>query len=335
MHIAVIGGSGFIGTKLISYLLGDKKISSVKNLDTAQSDLHSELTKIVDVLDTKSLQQELKGIDLVVLLAAEHTDDVSPHSLYYKVNVEGMRSTLQAMQANGVSRLIFTSTVAIYGLDKDRPSEDSPADPFNHYAKSKWQAEGVLKAWQREHADWNINIIRPSVIFGEGNRGNVYNLLRQISSGKFVMIGKGDNKKSMSYVGNVVAFIHFLMYHKPKGVNIYNYADKPDLTTNQIVQHASAVLSRKLPSWRIPFSLGMLVGHGFDLLAIVLRKKLSISSVRVKKFCAVTTYDSTRAMSTGFTPPYSLEQGLERMLEEEFRVNNLSDSMSELIYTKN
>lgn len=63
-----------------------------------------------------------------------------------------------------------------------------------------------LEKWYRTHPDWNVNILRPTVIFGERNRGNVYNLLKQISGGKFLMVGKGNNRKSMAYVGNIVAF---------------------------------------------------------------------------------------------------------------------------------
>jgi len=62
----------------------------------------------------------------------------------------------------------------------------------------------------------------------------------------------------------------------------------------------------------------MMGGYGFDVLAFITRKKLTISSVRVKKFCAVTKYDSTKAMSSGFVPPYSMEEGLRRMLNAEF-----------------
>ena len=51
-----------------------------------------------------------------------------------------------------------------------------------------------LEKWYRTHPDWNINILRPTVIFGERNRGNVYNLLKQIAGGKFAMVGKGENK---------------------------------------------------------------------------------------------------------------------------------------------
>lgn len=98
----------------------------------------------------------LGGTDQVVLLAAEHRDDVSPTSLYYDVNVGGMRNTLEAMDANGIKRIVFTSSVAIYGLNKQIPNEDHPADPFNHYGKSKWQAEQVLQEWHKTHPDWNI-----------------------------------------------------------------------------------------------------------------------------------------------------------------------------------
>lgn len=317
MNIAVIGGSGFVGTKLITLLLRNT-IISLKNLDKTISDDYPNLTVIANVLDSEVLEKELEGIDVVVLLAAEHRDDVSPTSLYYDVNVQGMKNTLEAMDKNGVQRLIFTSSVAIYGLDKDNPDESFEADPFNHYGKSKWQAELVLQEWYSSHTSWNINVIRPTVIFGEGNRGNVFNLLSQIASGRFMMIGKGENQKSMSYVRNVVSFIEFLIFHINEGYNVYNYVDKPDFNTNDLVFHTGEILNKGIPSVKIPYWLGMLGGYGFDMLAFVTGKKLNISSVRVKKFCAVTKYDSKKAMSIGFVPPFTMEEGLRKMLNEEF-----------------
>ena len=152
----------------------------------------------------------MPGKQTVVLLAAEHRDDVSPTSLYYDVNVQGTQNVLEAMDVNGVTNIIFTSSVAVYGLNKENPDEDHPADPFNHYGKSKWQAEEVLRAWyNKDPINKSLTIIRPTVIFGERNRGNVYNLLRQIASGKFLMVGKGANCKSMAYIKNIVAFIKF------------------------------------------------------------------------------------------------------------------------------
>ncbi len=317
MNIAIIGGSGFVGSKLLKKLFETSNYNLI-NIDKQESADFPQITRIGNVMDKEQLINLLKGQDVVILLAAEHRDDVSPTSLYYDVNVQGMKNTLAAMEINGISRIVFTSSVAIYGLDKDNPDESFPADAFNHYGKSKWEAEQVLQQWYKTHSNWNINIVRPTVIFGEGNRGNVFNLLNQIASGKFMMIGDGKNQKSMSYVGNVIAFLKFLIEEKRQGYNVYNYVDKPDFTTNDLVYHTGEILNKNIPTTHIPYWLGMLGGYGFDLLAYVSRKKLTISSVRVKKFCAVTKYDSTKAMSSGFVPPFTMEEGLRRMLNTEF-----------------
>ena len=318
MKITLIGASGFVGTRLLDILSAEPDKYSLKNIDLQQSHFFPQFTTIGDVRVQEQMDSELAGADVVVLLAAQHRDDVSPTSLYYDTNVGGMRVTLQAMERNGIKRLVFFSSVAVYGINKQNPNEDSHKDPFNHYGKSKLEAEQVVEEWYKTHPDWNIDIIRPTVIFGERNRGNVYNLLRQISSGRFLMVGDGENKKSMCYVGNIVAFVKHMIDDITEGYNVYNYIDKPDLTTNELVQHVSTVLKKHIPSIHFPLWMGMIGGYCFDLLAAITRRKLAISSVRVKKFCATTQFDSTRAMQSGFKPPYTLKEGLARTLEFEF-----------------
>lgn len=317
MKVTTIGGSGFVGTRLLGHL---KEVPGYElhNIDLQQSPFFPELTEIGDVRVQEQMDQKLKGTDVVVLLAAQHRDDVSPVSLYYDTNVEGMKVTLRAMERNGIRRIVFFSSVAVYGLNKPNPAEDFPADPFNHYGKSKWAAEQVLQQWYASHPDWNIDIVRPTVIFGERNRGNVYNLLRQISGGKFLMVGKGTNVKSMAYVGNIVAFVQFMIDRVTAGYNVFNYIDKPDTDMNSLVALVSRVLGKKIPTTHFPYWLGMLGGYGFDALAFVTRKKLAVSSVRVKKFCATTQFDSSKALASGFVPPYTLQEGLSRTLEFEF-----------------
>ncbi len=127
------------------------------------------------------------------------------------------------MSESNINNLLFTSSVAIYGLNKDNPDENHDQDPFNHYGKSKWEAELVIKEWyENDSTNKSVTILRPTVIFGERNRGNVYNLLKQISSGKFIMIGKGKNKKSMAYVGNIVALIKDRLLKMELGYNVFN-----------------------------------------------------------------------------------------------------------------
>lgn len=316
MKVTLIGGSGFVGTRLIDLL--KQSDFDLLNIDKQHSHFFPHLTVIEDVRNKEKLTELLKGTDAVILLAAEHRDDVTPITKYYDVNVGGMQNTLAAMEANCVRRIIFTSSVAVYGLNKKNPDESHPKDPFNHYGKSKWLAEMELEKWYQQHPDWNINILRPTVIFGERNRGNVYNLLRQISGGHFLMVGKGENKKSMAYVGNIVAFIKFLIEYKGEGYNVYNYVDKPDFTMNELVEHVSKVLKKNIPATHYPYWLGMLGGYGFDLLAWISRKKLTISSVRVKKFCATTQFDASKVAASGFQAPYTLGEGLARTLEFEF-----------------
>ena len=315
MRIAVIGGSGFVGTRLIA-LLKDSHI--LTNIDKQQSVFYPEITQIVNVLDKENLVNALKNHDAVVLLAAEHRDDVTPISLYYDVNVQGMRNTLEAMEANGIKRLLFTSSVAVYGLNKENPNEQHPADPCNHYGKSKWEAEGVLREWMEKHQDWHVNVLRPTVIFGERNRGNVYNLLNQIAHGRFLMVGKGENVKSMAYVGNIVGLIQFLLERDQEGYDVFNYTDKPDMNMNDLVSLVSTVLKKRLLSVHFPYWLGMCGGYCFDALAWLTRRKLAISSVRVKKFCSTTQFDSSKVIATGFKAPFSLSDGLSRTLKFEF-----------------
>ena len=260
MKVVMIGASGFVGTRLIDLLKTDNNYE-LKNVDLLPSHFFNDVTVIGDVRKQEDMDKELSGADVVVLLAAQHRDDVSPVSLYYDTNVGGMEVTLKAMEKNGAKRLIFFSSVAVYGLNKENPSEDHPKDPFNHYGKSKWQAEQVLQEWHSSHSDWNINIIRPTVIFGERNRGNVYNLLSQISSGRFLMVGKGTNKKSMAYVGNVVAFVKFLIEEKKSGYNVYNYIDKPDFDMNELIALVEKVLNKHIPSIHFPYWMGMMGGY--------------------------------------------------------------------------
>ena len=319
-NITLVGASGFVGTRLTDLI---KDEFQLKIFDKQQSHFFPAITTLGDVRNQEQLDQSLAGQEAVVLLAAEHRDDVSPTSLYYDVNVQGTQNVLESMEKNGVKKIIFTSSVAVYGLNKTNPDEKHPVDPFNHYGKSKWQAEGVLRDWyQKDPENRSLTIIRPTVIFGERNRGNVYNLLKQIASGKFLMIGKGVNYKSMAYVGNVAAFIRHLLNETKTGYEVYNYIDKPDLNMNELVSQVEKSLNKKIPSTHFPYWLGMLGGFGFDVLSKITGKKFAVSSVRVKKFCATTQFDATKAHSCGFKAPYSLSEGLHNTLHYEFIEKN-------------
>jgi len=315
--INIIGGSGFIGTRLVRRLRSKEQLV-VQITDKAPSKAHPDLFTLGDVRSVEELRTSIVNRSVIVNLAAEHRDDVRPLSLYDEVNVGGARNICTVASEKGVRTIIFTSTVAVYGFAPIGTDESGKIAPFNDYGRTKYEAELVFKAWQAEApTERTLVIIRPTVVFGEQNRGNVYNLLRQIASGKFVMVGNGENRKSMAYVENVAAFIEYSMSFKP-GVHIYNFIDKPDFTMNSLVASVNRILGRpEKIGFRLPFAVGYMIGKGFDLVASLTGRRFAISSIRVKKFCANSVYN-TAIDQTGFVPPVPLEQALAQTVRYEF-----------------
>ena len=315
-RVLVTGGSGFIGTRLVAALLEAGHMVTI--YDKRQSTVFPEMSIVADVRDKARLASACHGMEVIYHLAAEHADDVRPTSLYYDVNVKGAENLVSAAVSQGIQRIIFTSTIALYGLNAGIPDETSPARPFNEYGTSKLQAEEIFRPWAGEDPARSLVIVRPAVIFGEGNRGNVFNLLSQIASGHFIMVGKGANRKSMGYVENISAFLVHALSLGP-GTHVYNYADKPDLTAAELVEIARRKLHQNNRTLRVPYWIGLAGGYLFDLAALVTGRQFPISSIRIKKFCAGTQIAADKIRETGFTPRYSLEEGLERMIAADFQ----------------
>jgi nucleoside-diphosphate-sugar epimerase len=316
MKLLIIGGSGFIGTRFCQRVRSNPEVN-FKIIDKVNIGLFRSQTILSDVrfpIDSGNLPE----VDILINLAAEHRDDVRPLSLYDEVNVDGAKNVCNLARAKGVNKIIFTSSVAVYGFALLGTNESGAIAPFNDYGRTKWEAEQVYKKWQAEDPEnRTLVIVRPTVVFGERNRGNVFNLLKQIASGKFVMVGNGLNRKSMAYVENVAAFLEYSLSFKP-GVHIYNYIDKPDFTMNALVAHVNKLLGKSAEiKFRLPFALGLFIGSCFDFIAKISGKKFPISSIRVKKFCANSVYESA-IESTGFIPPVPLMEAIEKTVRFEF-----------------
>jgi len=316
-NIIVIGGSGFIGSRLCkrlsksinkSFTIVDKVMSSMFPFNSIKADVRSSDNLISDLIS---------GV-AIINLAAEHRDDVRPLCLYDEVNVKGAHNICELARVKHIDKIIFTSSVAVYGFAPLGTNESGVIAPFNDYGRTKWEAEQVYMKWQSEEPQSRtLVILRPTVVFGERNRGNVFNLLRQIASSMFVMVGDGSNRKSMAYVENIAAFLEYALNFKP-GVHIYNYIDKPDVTMNSLIAHVNKLLGRSSEiKFRLPFPVGLLIGSSFDFVAKITGNKFPISAIRVKKFCANSVYESA-IESTGFIPPVQLIEAIEKTVRFEF-----------------
>lgn len=314
--IGIIGGAGFIGRVLVSELRnagGEVRIIDLQPPAAGRGEFVR-----ADVRDRAALTPALAGCEIVYNLAAVHRDDVRPVSLYQEVNVGGAENTCAAAEAHGIERIVFASSVAIYGASERELDEDAPPRPFNEYGRTKLEAETVFEAWVRRAPGRSLSVVRPTVVFGPGNRGNVYQLLDQIARGRSVIIGDGRNRKSMAYVDNVAAFLAHVRDRGP-GIHAYNYVDKPDLDMNRLIALATETLGRDpRASWRIPYPLGLAAGLAADLVAAATGRSLPVSAVRVRKFCANTQFANRRALATGFVPRVPLEDALRTTIRHEF-----------------
>lgn len=314
--IALLGGSGFVGTRLTSDLLQSGHNVTIADIEPSTTYPDNRLD--ADVRNFDSLLAACLECDTIINLAAAHRDDIRPISLYYDTNVSGARVTCQVAEKLGIKNIVFTSSVAVYGHQHGEPDENALHQPIGPYGETKSQAETVYKEW---HAKDPINrtliIVRPTVIFGPTNRGNVHNLMDQITKGHFLMVGNGENKKSMAYVGNVSAFLNYSLSFD-KGLHIMNYIDKPDYSMTDLVNLIKERTGVKTPNLRLPKIIGLGAGMMLDVVARATGKKLPISRVRIEKFCATTVFKADRVKASGFVAPTSIEKGLIETIDAEF-----------------
>lgn len=315
LRVVILGGSGFIGTRLARRLLDAGHQVRIADVDPGTP--LPELFVPADVRNLDDVVRACRGMDVIYNLAAEHDDDVWPVQRYYDTNLGGAENVCRAAGQLDVKRIVFTSTVAVYGLPDHETDETGAVAPFNDYGRSKLQAEEVFSRWHAEAEDRCLVTVRPTVIFGEGNRRNFHVLLTQIAGGRFVMVGHGRNKKSVGYVENCAAFLQYVLRYD-SGRHTFNYVDKPDFDMNTLVPLLRSMLGKRTSRIRLPYWLGFGLGLAFDVVAWITRKKLPVSAIRVKKFCGSTQFSARRALETGFVPPVTIEEGLRRTVQSEF-----------------
>ncbi len=315
--ICIIGGSGFIGTRFAHRLSGSGKAFSI--LDIVDSPQFADHRRYADVTSLPSLLAAIpSGTTAIVNLAAQHADNVRPIRLYDEVNVLGAENVCKAAEQIGVRTVVFTSSVAVYGHAPPDTDESGKIAYANDYGRTKWLAENVYRTWHAASPTIRrLAIVRPTVVFGEGNRANVYSLFKQVSTPRYFMIGTGENVKSLAYVENVSAFLEHLVDGEP-GIFLSNYVDKPDLSVAQIIHSARSALGLPIePAFRIGRRTGAAVGAFADLVGLVSGRSLPIGRLRVQKFCATTQY-STRMATFGFHPPVDLIDAIGRTVAAEF-----------------
>jgi nucleoside-diphosphate-sugar epimerase len=322
LRIGVLGGAGFIGRRLVRRLAKCGHRVKIGDVIAGPNNDGFEYSRC-DVRDYNAVARFIDGLDIVYNLAAEHRDNVRPPERYAAINIGGANAVCEAARRARVPSLVFTSSVAVYGVPDGVANEGSPLRPFNEYGRSKSAAEAVYLRWAAESQGRSLVIVRPAVVFGEGNRGNVFQLAKQVASRRFVMVGDGNNKKSIAYVENVAAFlVHVISLRM--GVHIFNYSDGPDMDMNGLVSLLRTSLGQPgKVGLHVPRSVGMAVGTLCDWVARASGRSFPVSAVRVEKFCHATRISAELALQTGFHPHFTVQEALMQFVKHEFHSRRL------------
>jgi len=322
LKICITGGSGFIGGYFCRLLsAAGHEIVVLDLIDPPATAPHARFVQ-GDVRDPRAVADALRGCDTLLHLAAAHHDFGIAHDTYFSVNEHGATVLCDAMDNLGVRNCCFYSTVAVYGDAPEPHHEDSPCRPNSPYGASKLAGEKIFQAWTEKGGGRRCLVIRPTVTFGPHNFANMYSLIRQIHRNRFVQVGPGRNIKSLSYIENIVAATMYLGFGDGAKTSaratfdVYNFIDKPDLTSLRISQAIYDALGRKFPSFRIPMAAARIAVLPFDVVIALTGKNLPVSGARVKKlFDTQTKFEADRIAASGFKTDISLREGIRRMVE--------------------
>jgi len=310
--ILITGGSGFIGSHFHRYMDQDK----IVNLDLVRPEFAFRSTYVQgDIRNEEDIVRALEGNDVtsILSLAAKHHDFGIGHDEYFDTNEGGTEALCRAADRFGIKEIIFYSSVAVYGVSPEISHEGKEPSPDSPYGASKLAGEKVLRDWAAKDSSRKVLILRPTVVFGENNRANMYSLIRQISSGLYFHLGAAANIKSIAYVENLVEATLFLKERLQSGVTVYNYADEPQLTAREIGETIAAALGRKV-RFTLPMPLVTLMSLPFDAAIKITGRNLPISSARVRKLSTATHHSAQKLFDAGFVPRNTTRDGLRKMV---------------------
>jgi nucleoside-diphosphate-sugar epimerase len=322
MKAIVFGGAGFIGSHLLKRLGQSGRYDALYSVDIAAPRLAVERVSYVKFDIRRPIPSFLcgEGPFDVFNLAAIHTTPGYEDWEYYWTNIHGATNVCRFAEEVAAARLVFASTMMVYGPSEDPKDEEAPLEPVNAYGRSKVLAEGVHRLWQSARPDErNLTIVRPAVIYGLAEQGNFTRLSQALRRRLFVYPGRTDTIKACGYVDDLVSSILFTQ-DRTRGVFLYNFCHPERYTSADICAAFSQVAGYPKPLAVAPFWALGLAALGFETLS-ALGFKNDINRARVRKLYQSTNMVPKKLPEAGFVCRYDLVAGL----SEWRRVSNIAD----------
>jgi nucleoside-diphosphate-sugar epimerase len=286
--IFITGSTGFVGKNLVSFL--SNKFSFV----------------IYDRSDKIKIEQ-----DLVIHLAGKAHDlkNVSSPEEYYTVNTELTKKVFEAfLYSNAKVFITLSSVKAVADILDNELNEDYIANPVTHYGKSKLLAEQYILSKEMPE-DKRVYILRPCMIHGPGNKGNLNLLYKIVSKGLPWPLGSFENQRSFCSIDNLFFIIQELIDNENIPNGVYNIADDVPLSTNELINLISESQKKIFHIWNVPKFLINTFARIGDFL------KLPLNSERLIKLTESYIVSNTKIKSAINKPfPVSSREGLTKTL---------------------
>lgn len=305
MKIFITGATGFIGRNLVNRLSeeGHEVICGVRSLSKAKSVLPPGIKAAriyLEYPETVSRVLRAEKPDVLYHCAALVENRSIKH--LRRVNAEGTKNVLGACFAEGVKKVIYLSTIAVASGNPEAPlTEDLPFKARGAYGQSKLEAEKIAVEYRKKGLE--IAIIRPCMVYGEGETHGLPHLVNSLRKRVIPIFGKGDRKLHLVSVENVVDVLVLCLSRKEAYEGSFFVADREVLTVGELLNYTTSVLGvkppRVFPQWVA------------DVLS-----KIPFIKESVSLFTRDRVYSIERLREKlGYVPRVSVYDGLKRALE--------------------
>lgn len=255
----------------------------------------------ISLFDNKPEEINFSCVDVIIHLAAiVHQSKKISESEYFKINRDLCLSVATCAKKAGVKQFVFLSTVKVYGeiISGSVPlTEDSPCTPVDSYGKSKHEAELALQ--QLGDTDFIVSIIRTPLVYGDGVKANMLSMLKLVEKFPILPFGRVENKRSFTFVENLVGFIDRIIEKRAPGTFIA--MDENPISTTELVEYISKYFEKKTYLFRPSF--------------IIMRIGALIFSAIYNRLYGSLVFDNCKTLEIlNFKPPYTSEVGIKKMV---------------------
>lgn len=317
--IAIIfGGAGYIGTNLLKFLIEKKAfekyfICDIKPLVSFEDEIKKGKVEYLQLDVRNNIDIKINDINgatsWIFNFAAIHREPGHNYYEYFDTNVSGTENVNDFARRTGIKNIFFTSSIAPYGKSMEQRTEQSALYPETPYGISKAFAEKTHQQWLSEDNDRKLIIVRPSVIYGPKDPGNVYRMIKALKKGTFVLPDGGKVIKSYGYIYGLIESMLFTIEQKNHMI-IYNYAENPVIPLHKMTTVVKKELNIKKPTLKLPVWLLAIIAGVFQIGFKLIGKKSDIHPVRVRKAGFPTNIKPQYLIDNGFKFKYEFQESL-------------------------